>query len=89
MPFTQNLKVVQLLLISLEDVTGRSSDKITVDTPLSSQIRLDGLQQVRFALQVDTYLKKVIPPGTFDVSMSLNDIALAIEASEKHQGIAA
>lgn len=89
MPFTQNLKVVQLLLISLEEVTGRSSDKITVHTPLSEQIRLDGLQQVRFALQVDTHLQRVVPPGTFDMSMSLNEIARAIGACENIQGVAA
>lgn len=89
MPFTQTLKVVQLLLISLEDITGRSSDKIAVHIPLSEQIALDGLQQVRFSLQVDSHLQRIIPPGTFDVSMSLNEIARAIASCESRQDVAA
>lgn len=80
MLFTRHLTLVQLLLVTYEQVFKQGSDSIFVDEPLCMQKEISPLDMLKFSLRIDANLEVTLEPGCLKKEMSINEMATSIEA---------
>ena len=77
-----NVKIIQLILISLEESMGIDSSKINLNEPIGNQKKISSVQMLKISLTIEFNLGYSLQTGCLRECMSVSSMAKILDSKK-------